>query len=157
MINNPRYSDRTKENDVALVELQSDAVINDYVRTVCLPTASSNFPPGKMCTVTGFGLLSENGQQATKLMKANVPIVDSQACSRSYGPISKAKICAGYDEGRVDACQGDSGGPLVCSENGKAFLAGVVSYGVGCGRPGFPGVYANVKNLMPWIEETMGS
>jgi len=156
VINHPRYDDRTKDYDITLVELNSDAPLSDNVKPVCLPTPSSNFPPGKMCTVTGFGLLSEGGEQATKLMKAYVPIIDSEKCAQSYGQISEVKLCPGYDQGRIDACGGDSGGHLVCSENGKAYLAGVVSAGIECGRPNYPGLYANVKSLIDWIETTTG-
>jgi len=111
-----------------------------------------------MCTVTGFGAIREGGPQATTLMKADVPLVDNQKCSEYYGRrISDLKICAGYDRGKIDSCQGDSGGPLVCPQNGKAYLAGVVSYGIGCAREKFPGVYANVKNLLDFIEDIKGS
>ena len=157
MINHPRYNKRTNDFDISLVELKNEVSFNDYIKPVCLPTKSSSFPAGKMCTVTGFGALSEGGPQATKLMKADVPIVDNKKCSENYGPISDLKLCAGYDQGKIDSCQGDSGGPLVCLENGKAFLAGVVSYGIGCARPRYPGVYANVKSFLDWIETTKGS
>lgn len=152
MINHGSYNKETFDNDIALVHLKNEVLFNDFMKPACLPTKSSSFPPQKMCTVTGFGTLREGGPQTTVLMKADVPIVANDKCSNNYGPISDLKLCAGYDQGRIDACQGDSGGPLVCSQNGKAFLAGVVSYGIGCARPGYPGVYANVKSFIDWIE-----
>ena len=51
-------------------------------------------------------------------------------------------------QGGADSCQGDSGGPLNC--NGK--LAGIVSFGIGCGRPMYPGIYTKVEHYTSWIE-----
>lgn len=47
---------------------------------------------------------------------------------------------------------GDSGGPLQGLADGK--LLGVVSFGVGCAKKEFPGVYAMVSSARRWIKET---
>lgn len=45
-------------------------------------------------------------------------------------------------------CRGDDG----------AFrLAGLVSWGVGCGQVGVPGVYVNVAHYLDWIESAVRS
>ena len=48
-------------------------------------------------------------------------------------------------------------GPLIVNEDGKYTLVGVVSWGYGCAMEGYPGVYARVTSVMPWIKEIVGS
>lgn len=154
VINHSRYNKRTNDNDITLVELSSKAPFSDNIKPICMPTSRTDFPTGTMCTVSGFGTIRSNGPQSRYLLKANVPLVEHQECKRSYRSLTENMVCAGYEQGGIDSCQGDSGGPLVCPQNGKFYLTGVVSYGIGCAKPGYPGVYAKVKNYLDWIETT---
>uniref|UniRef100_A0A3P8UCF4 trypsin n=1 Tax=Amphiprion percula TaxID=161767 RepID=A0A3P8UCF4_AMPPE len=80
----------------------------------------------------------------------------SKECERYYsGRIHNSMFCAGKDEGGVDACQGDSGGPLSCFNGSRYELAGLVSWGVGCGRAHRPGVYTKVQLHADWIRDVM--
>lgn len=84
-----------------------------------------------------------------------MPIVNQTVCSDAYasfGGITDRMICAGLTAGGKDACQGDSGGPLVA--DGK--LVGVVSWGYGCARPNYPGVYSRVAAVRDWITKKTG-
>lgn len=49
--------------------------------------------------------------------------------------------------------QGDSGGPLVIKQGSQWIQAGIVSFGVECALPGFPGVYTRVSEYQSWINQ----
>ena len=89
-------------------------------------------------------------------MQASVPLVSKSRCDKAYpGQIHDSMLCAGLDQGGVDACQGDSGGPLVCEYNGRWFLEGATSWGYGCAFPNKFGVYAQVRYLKSWLQQKM--
>lgn len=84
-------------------------------------------------------------------MSLEVPIISRTTCSLNYGSenLLDGMLCAGYMSGKGDACSGDSGGPLVCDNK----LVGIVSFGLGCAIPGYPGIYANVAYYYDWIKQ----
>ncbi len=83
-------------------------------------------------------------------------MVSDSTCSSAYPSDlePESMLCAG-EEGK-DSCSGDSGGPLACPHSdGDPKLAGVTSFGQGCGEPGFPGVYTDVAYYLDWIQQTV--
>jgi secreted trypsin-like serine protease len=66
-------------------------------------------------------------------------------------------ICAGTMEGGKDSCQGDSGGPLWVRDVSGRFkmVAGITSWGSGCARPDFPGVYTRLAVFSEWVRQVI--
>lgn len=152
----PRYSGKTYENDIALVELKKlpfeEKCFHDNpaVRPVCVPWTDQLFQPNHTCSISGWGRTAE-GKAAKVLLWANVSLIPD--CDRFYKDRFKpGMMCAGDLDGSVDSCQGDSGGPLVCEDElGVSYLWGIVSWGDKCGQAGFPGVYTQVAHFYEWI------
>jgi hypothetical protein len=61
-------------------------------------------------------------------------------------------------DGFLDTCQGDSGGPLMMfTTSNQWVLVGLTSYGYGCARPEYAGVYTRVAYYQSWISATTSS
>lgn len=150
------YDAYTSDSDIALLQLA-----NASANTTVSPLGASQTAlatPGTLGRALGWGSLDSDGIEfPDTLQQVDVPIVSNDTCNsyRAYGgDVTANMICAGYSLGGSDACYGDSGGPLVVRNSGGTgwLLAGITSWGEGCGEPGKYGVYTRVSNFAPWIE-----
>lgn len=136
----PEYTDHVQGKDVSVLTLR--APVPQRSMEMVGADDVSPYQPGTPGRVLGWGRTSESEPPSTVLRSVEVPVVADTECQGAYPEFDgMSTFCAGVPEGGRDACGGDSGGPFIV--NGR--LAGVVSYGTGCGRPGFPGVYTRVS------------
>ncbi|KAM7344443.1 trypsin beta-like [Cochliomyia hominivorax] len=152
IVKNENYDANSINNDVALIFLASDIPFSASAQPIKLATVAPAV--GTPAIVTGWGALAENGASPLTLQQVSVEIVDQSVCQEKYNGVNEITdkmLCAGVNGGGKDACQGDSGGPLVA--NGQ--LVGIVSWGVGCARKDYPGVYSNVANLNEWVSNNI--
>lgn len=143
----PGYEADALSDDWALIELSTAATATPL--PLAAAAEESAWDAGSEAVVTGFGLIRENGSVSSTLREVTLPVLDDSTCSSSavYGRSFDATtmLCAGDLDGGEDACSGDSGGPLqVSTDSGEVRLAGLVSWGNGCARAGYPGVYTRV-------------
>jgi len=162
IISHPDYSSATISNDACLLKLKESLEFTEFVQPIALPAAGQDTPAGTDCIVTGWGTLSEGALGLPNVLhKVTVPVVSDEDCNAAYqgagGSVADSMICAGLEEGGKDSCQGDSGGPFFCGEKGSEELIGIVSWGYGCARRGYPGVYTENSYFIDWIMETMAT
>ncbi|OXU23807.1 hypothetical protein TSAR_011988 [Trichomalopsis sarcophagae] len=153
----PKYNFFTFEYDLALVRLETPLSFAPHISPICLP-ASDELLIGENGTVTGWGRLSEGGTLPSVLQEVSVPIVSNDRCKSMFLRAGRHEfipeifLCAGYETGGQDSCQGDSGGPLqVRGKDGRYFLAGIISWGIGCAEANLPGVCTRISKFVPWI------
>ncbi|XP_076240927.1 uncharacterized protein LOC143183288 [Calliopsis andreniformis] len=161
----PEFYAGTLYNDIAILRIDHDVDFqkNPHISPACLPDKRDDFVKSR-CWTTGWGkdAFGDFGKYQNILKEVDVPVVNNQICEHQMrrtrlGPsfnLHPGFICAGGEEGK-DACKGDGGGPMVCERNGRWQLAGIVSWGIGCGQPGVPGVYSRVSYYLDWIHQAV--
>jgi len=150
--NHGSYSSSTLNNDISVIRLASALTLaQTQARAVTMPSQGSDLTSGS-AIAAGWGTTSEGGSLAASLRQVTVGVVSRATCQSNYGSssITTNMVCAGSSG--LDSCQGDSGGPLTQS----GVLVGVVSWGIGCARPGYPGVYTRVGNYVSWVASNAG-
>lgn len=145
----PDFRDATEGDDWALIQLAEELDLPTLKLTTDRAYDRGTF------TVLGWGATREGAPKPQRhLREVDVPYVSDRTCAAAYrdlghGFAAKKMLCAGDTKhGGVDACQGDSGGPLVRrDEAGQWLQVGIVSWGYGCARSKYPGVYTQVSTF----------
>ncbi|CAH0584213.1 unnamed protein product [Chrysodeixis includens] len=162
----PLFYAGTLDNDLAILKMDHPVEWTKYphISPACLPDKYSDYS-GQRCWTTGWGkdAFDHHGKYQNILKEVDVPIIGHGQCQQQLRrtrlgynyELKPGFLCAGGEEGK-DACKGDGGGPLVCERSGTWQVVGVVSWGIGCGEPGVPGVYVKVAQYLDWISQVTG-
>merc|ERR1712066_622256 len=155
VIRHKGFSSSTLWNDVAILTMEDDVQFTTNIQPICLAQGANKYVNSHV-TVAGWGTLSEAGSQPASMMKVDVKVWTNDMCDSSYGSsapggITSHMLCA--SDYQKDSCSGDSGGPLFdCPYNGPCEQIGIVSWGIGCAKQQYPGVYTRITEMMPWIQ-----
>jgi secreted trypsin-like serine protease len=166
----PLWNPETFENDVAVLRL--DVAVPESIAQPIPFVASGQTTydgAGQPVDVAGWGV-TDSGFTANQLRQTTVNVVADGSCQAAYAGlpqqfIPSVMICAAATA--KDSCQGDSGGPLFAQEfvgftkkkkktkHGKKrkkkvavyqqVQSGIVSWGIGCATPEFPGIYTRLS------------
>ena len=153
-VRHPKYNWLLLNYDYALIKLSKPS---NYT-PVHLHDESERIAFDTDLTTMGWGTTSSGGSNSDVLREVELDYFPNLLCNIAYflypvGIVTPAMMCA-RRLGK-DSCQGDSGGPLIIKgENStEDLLVGVVSWGIGCANPFFPGVYARVSSAMSFIRD----
>ncbi len=169
-----RLSGPWGENDVALLRLAEPPLRGKPVTLISQQNLDASSAASEAALVLGWGSTSirqpltpvtmVQSVSATPL-SALLNLHNTETCRTQWQSFFRANnlssagldirsihVCASNPVQQRDACQGDSGGPLLVSVDGDWQLAGVTSFGLGCGATeSVPGVYASVPAFTQWI------
>lgn len=107
----PLYNFGSNYHDIALLRLNATITsFNDYVKPACLATTRD--VENANLKIAGWGVIENNGPQASILQTAFLQHVPHERCRRSYGRSAKLRqgiiedvhVCADGGTERRDAC-----------------------------------------------------
>lgn len=149
IIVHPSYKEKTDDNDLALLQLESE--INIKFTDVY----KSDVSTGTLAYALGWGATNISPNRfPQELYELELPTVSRSVCVSLFGKshFTSNMQCAGYIQGRKrDVCRGDSGGPLLAHIDGKYQQIGITSWGASCDTAGQYGVYTRLSKYNSWI------
>jgi secreted trypsin-like serine protease len=148
----PEYRPKRFTHDAALLLLARPSTITP----ARLADPGLHLREGRPGRVLGWGATREHGRASPALLTTELPLWSNQRCTKAYGLFHEPALmlCAAPRRGHRDVCNGDSGGPLLVKDAAGTWrLVGIVSFGIGCARPGLPTNFAWASSpfLLTWI------
>ncbi|XP_073699753.1 granzyme-like protein 2 [Garra rufa] len=151
----PCYNhNRTLQNDIMLLRLEKEVEPNETVNIICIPTQEEDIKPDSACSVAGWGRPSYFGEKSTRLLEADVKIMNNTECKNKWeDKYSASQMMCVYGHG--GSCRGDSGGPLVCGDT----AVGITSFAGRnvCNSRERPEVYTKISAYLEWIHSTIAN
>jgi len=157
-------------HDLVLLRLAEPLQFNDRVLSIPYATpentTNNEISPGTVAFISGWGQ-TEDGPTSTVLLGASIPIIsntlaneliqvpENQCPVMQINPVDNSMIS--FFEYGTSVGLGDSGGPAVLGSGTSAKLIGITSWGVLCAPNAFPSIFADVRELSNFIDETITS
>lgn len=143
--------------DIAAIRVPIPFILGDTMAPVQLPPPGATSPaPGTTVRAAGWGSVNEDPVVLQRtLQQATLVTVAREDCVAAYegvGQVTERMLCAVGEQPGVDLCVGDAGVALVDA----GVVVGLASWGRGCAREGFPGVYTDIAALRDWIVDVTG-
>ncbi|KAG5672473.1 hypothetical protein PVAND_002600 [Polypedilum vanderplanki] len=153
IIPHPDYDTKTLNYDFMLLKISHPLIYSERQQPIKIADDSSRaYFAGEEVLTSGFGLTQNDMESNEFLRGVIVKFSSKNECLKAYPEIiTENMVCAG-SQNNQDSCQGDSGGPLESLRTGE--LVGIVSFGMSCADPSYPGVYSKVSKVKDWIEQT---
>ncbi|XP_030386317.1 trypsin alpha-3-like [Scaptodrosophila lebanonensis] len=140
------------KNDISVLLLKNNLEFNKAVKSI--EFANESPVDGATALVSGWGVIEECLQCSSNILKGStMKIIGRNECISNkyhYGDFVAPDCICAYTRGEGPSGR-DSGGPLV--SNGK--LVGLVYWGIGSGRIGYPTVFTDVAVHHKWILNTV--
>ncbi|KAL1399217.1 hypothetical protein pipiens_008380 [Culex pipiens pipiens] len=147
-----------KKNDIALLELSTEAAFNQHVQPACINQEED--VTGQSGVAVGWGFTEDDDVSAT-LKAARMPVVSTTTCLEhdrdTFGQtLDSSLFCAGYTNGTT-VCNGDSGGGLHVKRGDAWYVVGIVSFtapredqSLLCKKDSYA-AFTNVATFVPWL------
>jgi hypothetical protein len=92
VVRNSNYDSVANLNDIALILLNEEATLNQYVQIACLPNQAISFYPNDTniaSWIVGWGDLFGNRTYPDLLQNAKITLFDSSGCNRVFPSVTK--------------------------------------------------------------------